>query len=52
MQDKTRQGFELRKNITYANHDGVALTGDLYLPAGAGPFPLIVNVHGRYWRRG
>jgi acetyl esterase/lipase len=48
----TRPGFELRKNLTYANHDGVALTGDLYLPAGDGPFPLIVNVHGGYWRRG
>ena len=38
--------------MTYANHDGVELTGDLYLPSGPGPFPLIVNVHGGYWRRG
>jgi acetyl esterase/lipase len=52
VQDTTRQGFELRNNLTYAKHDGVELTGDLYLPAGAGPFPLIVNVHGGYWRRG
>jgi acetyl esterase/lipase len=52
VQDTTRQSFELRKNLTYAKHDGVELTGDLYLPAGAGPFPLIVNVHGGYWRRG
>jgi acetyl esterase/lipase len=43
---------ELRKNITYATHDGVELKGDLYLPAGEGPFPVIVNVHGGYWRRG
>ncbi len=42
----------LVKDIVYATHDGVALTGDLYLPTGAGPFPLIVNVHGGYWRRG
>ena len=39
-------------NVTYAVHDGVELTGDLYLPAGRGPFPSIVNVHGGYWRRG
>lgn len=48
----TRPAFELRKNLTYATHDGVELTGDLYLPSGAGPFPCIVNVHGGYWRRG
>ena len=38
--------------MTYATHDGVDLQGDLYLPAGPGPFPVIVNVHGGYWRRG
>jgi acetyl esterase/lipase len=43
---------ELRRNITYATHDGVELKGDLYLPQGEGPFPVIVNVHGGYWRRG
>ena len=52
MQEKTKPSFELKKNLTYAKHDGVELTGDLYLPAGAGPFPLVVNVHGGYWRRG
>src|SRR5215469_870264 len=43
---------EVHRGITYATHDGVALQGDLYLPAGPGPFPVIVNVHGGYWRRG
>jgi acetyl esterase/lipase len=43
---------EFRQGVTYAIHDGVALQGDLYLPAGPGPFPVIVNVHGGYWRRG
>jgi len=52
VQERTTQSFELKKNIAYANHDGVELTGDLYIPAGNGPFPLIVNVHGGYWRRG
>jgi acetyl esterase/lipase len=46
------QKFEIRKNLVYATHDGVALEGDLYLPAGPGPFPVVVNVHGGYWRRG
>ena len=52
MIDVRRPKIELRKNITYAVHDGVALHGDLYLPAGAGAFPAIINVHGGYWRRG
>jgi acetyl esterase/lipase len=43
---------ELRQNIIYATHDGVELKGDLYLPQGEGPFPVIVNIHGGYWRRG
>jgi len=52
VQEMIKPSFELRKNLTYANHDGVELTGDLYLPNGPGPFPCIVNVHGGYWRRG
>lgn len=51
MLDRPKQ-FEIRKNLTYATHDGVDLQGDLYLPAGQGPFPLVINVHGGYWRRG
>jgi acetyl esterase/lipase len=46
------QPCDIRKNLTYARHDGVDLQGDLYLPAGPGPHPVIVNVHGGYWRRG
>jgi len=52
VQETTKPSFELRKNVAYASHDGVELTGDLYLPSGPGPFPLIINVHGGYWRRG
>jgi acetyl esterase/lipase len=43
---------DIRKNLTYAIHDGIELLGDLYLPYGPGPFPVLVNVHGGYWRRG
>jgi acetyl esterase/lipase len=50
--ETAKSNTEFRRNIVYATHDGVELAGDLYLPAGAGPFPLIVNVHGGYWRRG
>jgi len=48
----SEQKIEIRKNVAYANHDGVELLGDLYLPAGQGRHPLLVNVHGGYWRRG
>ena len=43
---------ETRLGVTYATHDGVALQGDLYLPAGAGPFPALVAVHGGGWQAG
>jgi acetyl esterase/lipase len=51
LQDRA-QGFEIRRNVVYATHDGVELAGDLYRPPGPGPFPYVVNVHGGYWRRG
>jgi acetyl esterase/lipase len=43
---------EIRGGVTYATHDGVALAGDLYLPAGAGPYPALVGVHGGGWQLG
>ncbi len=52
MSDTAKPKTEFRQSIVYATHDGVELAGDLYLPAGAGPFPLVINVHGGYWRRG
>ena len=44
--------FETRPGVTYATHDSVALAGDLYLPKGAGPFPMLVGVHGGGWVQG
>src|SRR3954465_9833440 len=46
------QQTETRNAVSYATHDGVALAGDLYLPAGAGPFPALVGVHGGGWQAG
>jgi acetyl esterase/lipase len=43
---------DVRRDVVYATHDGVALSGDLYLPKGAGPFPALVAVHGGGWRLG
>jgi acetyl esterase/lipase len=47
----TPETFETRKGVVYANHDGVELAGDLYLPKGAGarPAPALVAVHGGAW---
>jgi acetyl esterase/lipase len=38
--------------IVYANHDGVELSGDLYLPQGAKLTPALVAVHGGGWVAG
>jgi len=43
---------ETRTGIAYANHDGVALLGDLYLPTGAGRAPALIAVHGGGWQAG
>jgi acetyl esterase/lipase len=46
------QPTETRAGVAYATHDGVSLQGDLYLPAGAGPFPALIAVHGGGWQAG
>ena len=46
------QEVESRTGVAYASHDGVSLVGDLYMPAGAGPFPALVAVHGGGWQAG
>jgi len=46
------QKVEARTGITYANHDGVALLGDLYLPSGSGRFPALIAIHGGGWQAG
>jgi acetyl esterase/lipase len=44
--------YELTSALTYATHDGVALQGDLYLPASRGNVPALVAVHGGGWQQG
>jgi acetyl esterase/lipase len=39
-------------DIVFAEHDGVKLLGDLYLPEGAGNAPVLVGVHGGGWQLG
>ncbi|MFL6798293.1 MAG: alpha/beta hydrolase fold domain-containing protein [Xanthobacteraceae bacterium] len=43
---------ETRSGINYANHDGITLLGDLYVPAGTGRAPALVAVHGGGWQAG
>lgn len=40
----------IKTRVTYAVHDGEALTGTLYSPKGEGPYPAIVALHGGGWR--
>src|SRR5437867_5212303 len=43
---------EVQSGVEYANHDGVALQGDLYQPKAPGKYPAIVGVHGGGWQAG
>lgn len=41
-----------KTDITFAEHDGVKLLGDLYLPKGLDKAPVLVAVHGGGWQGG
>ena len=43
---------EMRPGLTFATHDGAELKGDLYLPSGDGPHPVVIAVPGGAWLRG
>ena len=46
-------GCSLRRDIVYATRDpGGPQKLDLYLPAGKGPHPFILRIHGGAWRAG
>ncbi len=42
----------VRNDIEYAQHDGVKLIGDLYLPKGVEKAPVLIGVHGGGWQVG
>jgi acetyl esterase/lipase len=45
----TDEAAQIHSGIAYANHDGVELLGDLYLPKDAKAAPALVAVHGGAW---
>jgi acetyl esterase/lipase len=53
-QGATGREFEVsvKPDIQYAEHDGVKLVGDLYLPDGVSKAPVLVAVHGGGWQVG
>ena len=42
----------VRLDIVFAEHDGVRLLGDLYLPKGRDRAPVLVGIHGGGWQLG
>jgi len=42
----------LREDVEYLNLDGRSLVATVYRPTGAGPFPMVLEVHGGAWCRG
>lgn len=42
-------GVRRRPDIVYAVRDGIELRGDLYVPQGPGPFPVVVAAPGGAW---
>jgi len=42
----------LQRDITYETVDGKPIQLDVAVPAGAGPFPLVICIHGGAWRMG
>lgn len=44
--------IDVRLGVEYADHDGVALLGDLYMPAAPGAYPAMLLIHGGAWLRG
>lgn len=50
--DPSRDSDLVVEEVEYVRHPGGPLLARLYLPPGAGPFPLLAEVHGGAWCRG
>jgi hypothetical protein len=44
------EGYKIQK-ICYQSRPDLYVTGNLYVPAGDGPFPAVINMHG-HWAQG
>jgi len=44
--------ISVQSDVVYAHRDAQDLRADIYSPAGQGPFPAVLVVHGGSWRRG
>ncbi len=40
------------EDVVYATHDGKPLLAHVYRPSGAGPFPIMLDLHGGAWCNG
>ena len=47
-----REGARVERGLTYATPNGRALALDLFVPAGAGPHPVVLFFHGGGWYEG
>ena len=45
-------GLKVTHDVVYASHADGDLKADIYVPAGAGPFPAVITIHGGSWRTG
>lgn len=45
-------GFKVEKDVVFAVRNGITLKADVYEPEGAGPFPILVMLHGGGFIRG
>jgi acetyl esterase/lipase len=52
LDDEIRSGVSERPGLLFAQHDGEPLRADAYLPAGEGPFPAFVLLHGGAFTKG